>query len=178
VMNWSALYGRLWHWLDSLKSVPCRAPSVSQEEISAWSKEYEDLVREISPVYPTHIVLFPGLAMRDDAKDALHVDLQCVAVTWPAQRQYYEERFAVIRDIAFRHRLQPLDAAQAYRTLPVQIHVSYFTDVAHQTAQGNEFLGATIATVLLKRGFRAQGTEPPDTRAADGPAQASEPRPR
>jgi hypothetical protein len=144
----SALYGRLWHSVDAARATSCHAPVLPSAEVAAWAAEEEAFVREVSRTYRTFLVLMPGLAMRDDARDALPKSLDCLAEAWPAERARYEEAVAVIRTIGERLGVAFLDAAAAYRALPVCVHVSYFRDPAHQTNEGDSFLGNAIARAL------------------------------
>lgn len=159
MVNVSALYGRLWNVIDANRSSQCHGPAQPPDELKEWAREYEGLAREIAKSHPVYLVVFPGLAMRDDARPVLTPSLHCVEQTWSAQRTYYETQVASIREIAARLGLQPLDATLPYQGLSAKDHVSLFVDAVHQTAQGNEILGNAIADALIDRGLAANQME-------------------
>jgi len=149
LINHSAAYGRLFHLYLRLvdyynRGDRCGHPPQPYSELAEWESEYRKTVRVMAEDYRVLLVLFPGLAMRDDIRAKLPHRLRCIAVHFDAYRAEYEARITVIRRIGQELALPLLDARSPYLNLPPQVHVSFFRDLAHQSPKGNRFLAKVI----------------------------------
>ena len=149
LINYSALYGRFWNLItDRFLSPECVTGEEPTEEAAMWVREYKELSREILRDQPLYIVLFPSLAMRSDAKTKLPPSLTCLADKFDATHENYLETIQTIQAIGEEVGATFLDIRPDYLELPIGVHVSYFRDQIHQTAEGNRFLAEAIGREL------------------------------
>lgn len=149
LINHSAAYGRLFHLGLTLshRYAPadrCGRPPPPYPELAQWEGEYRETVRAVAREHQVFLVLFPGLAMRDDVRPELPLRFRCIAEHFDVYRAQYEARIAVIRRVGQELGLPFLDARRAYMELSPRVHVSHFTDLAHQTLEGNRLLAKAI----------------------------------
>ncbi len=155
LINHSAAYGRLFHLVQRLRQLSgstdrCGSPLPPYPELAQWEEEYRETVSGMAREHRVFLVLFPGLVMRDDASPELLLRFRCIAEHFVVHRAEYVARIAVIRRIGQELRLPLLDARSAYLGLPPRAHVSLFTDLAHQTPEGNRLLAKAIHAEFMR----------------------------
>lgn len=144
LINASALYGRLFH-LRQRQSTGCSQPQ-PYPETDLYSKDLQMALAEMkSDGRKLSVVLFPGLAMRHDVRELIREAQPCVYEHFAAHRRDYEHRIEVLSAAAKAAGVPVLDARPAYLALPPRHFAALFTDLAHQTAEGN----AVLAEALL-----------------------------
>ncbi len=167
LVNHSAAYGRLIHLYGKLRSsvlTPynphlyvladrCDGPPPPYPELAEWEEEFREVVRTMSWHSQVFLVLFPGLAMRDDVRSELPLGFRCIAQHFDAYRAEYDARIAVVRRVGQELGLPLLDGRSVYLKQPPRAHVSYFTDLAHQTPEGNRLLAQAIYTEFSRAGW-------------------------
>lgn len=121
-------------------------------ECAAWELELRDLLTVATRRDRVFLVLFPGLAMRADARAEASGHLPGFARHWESARFDYDLRMAALLRAASASGVRTLDARPAYLRLPAGRFVSFFIDSMHQTPEGNRFLAETLYRELGKHG--------------------------
>jgi hypothetical protein len=154
LVDWSAAYGsaRAYLYKHSGRD-PCGS-TTRYPEVREWESELTDLLTRMGRRDRVYLVLFPGLAMRDDVKPLLghEPDQRCVAEHFAFYRAEYEDRLAVLERAAAHAGVATLDARTPYQKLPAETVVSYFRDFCHQNRAGNAFLSQVLRRELVRHG--------------------------
>lgn len=143
-----------------------------EAEGAAWELELRALLADAMRRDRTFLVLFPGLAMREDARAEIASRRPSFARNWDAARFDYELRMSALLRVAADLRVPTLDARGPYLRLPPARFAGFFTDAMHQTPEGNRFLAEVLSAELRKRAPRGGWTAARATAAKPAPSPA------
>lgn len=155
----SAAYGSAAAYLyKHSRRDPCGNTS-RYPEMREWEDELTAALARMARRDRVFLVLFPGLAMRDDVRPFLgrEWDQRCVAEHFDFYRAEYDDRQAVLARAAAASGAVPIDVRPAYRALPAAEHAACFRDFCHQTREGNALLARTLRRELVRRGALPAG---------------------
>ena len=132
---------------------PC-GDTTRYPEMREWEDELTRTLARMARRDRVFVVLFPGLAMRDDVRPVLGRDWnqRCVAEHFAFYRAEYADRQAVLQRAAAAAGAVTLDARPAYRSLSPADHAACFRDFCHQTREGNALLARTLRHELERHG--------------------------
>jgi hypothetical protein len=159
LVDHSAAYGSAAAYLHKhSRRDPC-GDTTRYPEMGAWEAELTAALARMARRDRVFLVLFPGLAMRDDVRPFLGRDWnqRCVAEHFAFYRAEYDDRLAVLERAAAASGALTLDARPAYRALPPDAHAACFRDFCHQTRAGNALLARTLRHELTRQGALPAG---------------------
>ena len=154
LLNHSAAYSSAFvYYAKHHRGDPCGS-TLRFPEMAEWEAELRGTLSEMARRDRVFLVVFPGLAMRDDVRPVLgpQPDQRCVAVRFAFHRAEYDDRIAVLTRAGQQAGVTVLDARQRYLGLDPATHASYFRDFCHQNREGNDFLAHVLARELTRHG--------------------------
>jgi hypothetical protein len=160
----SAAYGMAFSaWHKRHLGDPC-GPDQPYPELLEWERETREAIAAMASRDRLLVVLYPGLAMREDVRPFLGGRLRCEAARFELHRQAYEQRIAVLERAARDAGAEVLDVRPGYLALPPQLHAQLFKDECHQVPEGNAYLARLLLEELVARGAlprdASRGTPP------------------
>jgi hypothetical protein len=153
LLNHSAAYGWAYRTYHK-KHLANRCGSLDPyPEMREWEDDLRQTLREMSERDRVLLILFPGLAMRDDVQGRLTRGEVCEGAHFGFYRTEYEARLDVIRRLAYELSVPTVDPRPVYFALPPAEDAALFRDYCHQTREGNRLMAHAIHDDLRRQGF-------------------------